>query len=114
MWRCLVLPLLCLLPFGCAHSALPPLAHAGATAWSKIAPPGVAGEAAAIAATAPDSHPRPEDSQPEDSQHSGRRELDSIEEGCEPPGSFVQITFNTAKVVHSNLGGIGGQCDAVY
>ena len=49
-----------------------------------------------------------------DSGHSGRRKLDLLSEGCEPPGSFVHIKFDEAKVVHSNLGGIGGQCDEAY
>ena len=34
--------------------------------------------------------------------------------GCEPPGGFVQINFDTAKVMWSNLGGQGGQCDESF
>ena len=33
---------------------------------------------------------------------------------CTPPASFVAIDFSAARVVRSNLGGQGGQCEAEF
>lgn len=31
---------------------------------------------------------------------------------CQPPNTFTQLTFANARLARSNLGGLGGRCDA--
>ena len=38
----------------------------------------------------------------------------AAETACIPPGTFVQINLQDAKVVRSNLGGQGGMCEAIF